>query len=257
MIKRVGERMEWLIPCKTTKYNIFEAFENLEFVYWIQSANYNVKDIVFIYCSKPIQRVMFKCQVEEINISSLETIYGKEYWIRESDYQESLKKTFTKFKLVEKIDSEKLSLNKLLGQGLKKAPQGPMKVRDNLLLYINNAFKENTASKAGSDNNTNIQQIKKRIFEFANERNWLEVHNPKNLAMSIAIEASELMEIFQWCTSDDSWTISKTEEREHIEEELSDIMIYCISLANQLDIDMSSAILGKIEKNGIKYPINK
>ena len=73
--------------------------------------------------------------------------------------------------------------------------------------------------------------------------------------MSIAIEASELMEIFQWLNEKESWDIMNPSEATHLEEELADVMIYCLSLANQLDIDISTAIEGKIKKNSIKYPI--
>lgn len=109
-----------------------------------------------------------------------------------------------------------------------------------------------------TDQMTNIQEIKSKIAKFAKERDWFQYHNPKNLSMSIAIEASELMEIFQWSTAEESWDISRSNVRTHIEEELSDVMIYCLSLANQLDIDVASAIQDKLIKNGIKYPgLNK
>lgn len=73
--------------------------------------------------------------------------------------------------------------------------------------------------------------------------------------MSIAIEASELMEIFQWISTEEAQHISSTEEFTHLKEELSDVIIYCISLSNQLDIDVVAAIEDKIGKNGRKYPI--
>lgn len=73
--------------------------------------------------------------------------------------------------------------------------------------------------------------------------------------MSIAIEASELMEIFQWISTEEAWNINNTSEFTHLKEELSDVIIYCLSLANQLDIDVAAAIEDKIEKNSRKYPI--
>lgn len=107
-----------------------------------------------------------------------------------------------------------------------------------------------------TDGTRTIQEIKNKIARFVEERNWNESHNPKNLSMSIAIEASELMEIFQWLSLEESLNINKSDENIHLKEELSDVIIYCFSLANQLGIDVSSAIDDKIEKNGIKYPIN-
>lgn len=106
-----------------------------------------------------------------------------------------------------------------------------------------------------SDKTTNIQQLKDLVASFTKERNWEEFHNPKNLSMSIAIEASELMEIFQWLSEEESWKVMEGSEATHLKEELADVIIYCLSLANQLDIDVSRAIEDKAEKNARKYPI--
>ncbi len=105
-----------------------------------------------------------------------------------------------------------------------------------------------------TDRNTNIQELKDKVSKFVQERNWEEFHNPKNLSMSIAIEASELMEIFQWLNESESWDIMNSSEATHLEEELADVIIYCLSLANQLNIDVSTAIEDKIGKNRVKYP---
>ena len=106
-----------------------------------------------------------------------------------------------------------------------------------------------------SDKTRTIQEIKDKVAIFVKKRKWDEFHNPKNLSMSIAIEASELMEIFQWLTLEEASNINNTSEKIHLQEELSDVMIYCFSLANRLGIDIASAIDDKIEKNGIKYPV--
>jgi NTP pyrophosphatase (non-canonical NTP hydrolase) len=106
-----------------------------------------------------------------------------------------------------------------------------------------------------TDKTTNIQQLKDKVSKFVADRNWSQFHNPKNLSMSIAIEASELMEIFQWMTEKEAWDINNSSERTHLKEELSDVIIYCLSLANQLDIDVTAAIEDKLKKNAIKYPM--
>lgn len=105
-----------------------------------------------------------------------------------------------------------------------------------------------------NDKSTSIQLIKEQVSEFVKEREWNKFHNPKNLSMSIAIEAGELMEIFQWSSFVDAWDICDSEEISNVKDELSDVMIYCLSLANQLDIDVSKAIEDKMAKNAIKYP---
>lgn len=108
-----------------------------------------------------------------------------------------------------------------------------------------------------TDQITTIQELKDKVAKAVKERNWSQYHNPKNLSMSIAIEASELMEIFQWLSMEESWDIINTSESTHLKEELSDVIIYCLSLANQLDIDIAKAVEDKLGKNAIKYPIKK
>lgn len=100
-----------------------------------------------------------------------------------------------------------------------------------------------------------ILNIQKQVSEFVEERNWCSSHNPKNLAMSIAIESAELMEIFQWKSNDESATISDLKVLEHIGEEIADVMIYCLSMANQFGMDAGEIIKDKIRKNVLKYPI--
>ena len=104
------------------------------------------------------------------------------------------------------------------------------------------------------DIETNLQEIKDKVKQFTLSRGWNSHHSPKNLAMSIAIEAAELMEIFQWVSTDNAWQIRESDEFEHLQEELADVLIYCMSLANQLDIDVALAIEDKICKNACRYP---
>ena len=106
-----------------------------------------------------------------------------------------------------------------------------------------------------SDKETSIWQLKARVQKFVDDRDWQKYHKPKNLAMSIAIEASELMELFQWVDENEIDAITKNHEKlTSLEEELADIMVYCLSLANVINIDVSRAIMNKIDKNGRKYP---
>lgn len=104
------------------------------------------------------------------------------------------------------------------------------------------------------DKITYIQEIKDRINKFVKERNWIEAHSPKNLSMSIAIEAAELMEIFQWISTEEAWNIKDSEEFTHLKEELADVLIYCLSFANQLGIDVAGAIEDKMVKNEKRFP---
>jgi len=102
----------------------------------------------------------------------------------------------------------------------------------------------------------NIKKIQKQLSDFADERDWNQFHNPKNLAMALSVEASELVEIFQWLTPEQAEAIMGTDENEHVKEEIADVMIYLIRLADKLNVDLEDAVADKIIKNGEKYPVD-
>jgi NTP pyrophosphatase (non-canonical NTP hydrolase) len=100
----------------------------------------------------------------------------------------------------------------------------------------------------------NINNIQKQLSDFAGERDWDQFHNPKNLAMALSVEASELVEIFQWLTPGQAEAIMSSGESEHVKEEMADIMIYLIRMADKLNVDLEKAVADKIIKNGEKHP---
>lgn len=101
----------------------------------------------------------------------------------------------------------------------------------------------------------NIEEITDRLSRFAEERDWEQFHSPKNLSMAIAAEAGELLEIFQWLTEKQSIEIGNDDkEMALIRQEIADIFIYLIRLADKLDVDIEQAIKEKIELNELKYP---
>jgi dCTP diphosphatase len=103
-----------------------------------------------------------------------------------------------------------------------------------------------------------LKEVQNKITEFVKERNWGQYHSPKNLAMSVAIEAGELLEIFQWLTIEESYKVKDDPaKKEHVGEELSDVILYCLRMARVMEIDISHALLDKIEKNKKKYPADK
>lgn len=109
-----------------------------------------------------------------------------------------------------------------------------------------------------SDSTATLASLKDLISQFVHEREWEKFHTPKNLTAAIAIEAAELMEIFQWVTTEESKSLSaQSEARTRVEEELADIIIYCLALANQTDLDLSDAVRRKVELNARKYPIDR
>src|SRR5688500_18898115 len=95
-----------------------------------------------------------------------------------------------------------------------------------------------------------------RIRAFRDARDWMQFHNPKNLACSIVIEAAELLELFQWKTAEESETLVQT-RREAISQELADVAVYVLELADNLGIDLLEAIERKMALNEAKYPVEK
>ena len=92
-----------------------------------------------------------------------------------------------------------------------------------------------------------------QVLRFRDERNWKQFHNPKDLAISISLEAAELLEVFQWSGAD----LFQTDKKEQIKEELADIVNYCVLMADVCDIDLDAASREKLQKNGEKYPVEK
>ncbi len=107
-----------------------------------------------------------------------------------------------------------------------------------------------------SDKKVTIQELKDTLSKFVKERDWEQFHSPKNLTMSIAIEAAELMEKFQWLDVEQSKN-EIIKNKKEIEEEIADITAYILSLCNLYNIDLSDAIIHKMELNAKKYPVEK
>jgi len=106
------------------------------------------------------------------------------------------------------------------------------------------------------DNNTTINELISQIRLFLRERDWEKYHNPKDLAESICIEAAELLQLFQWIKPKKSEQFkSDSLKVQRIKEELADVVLYCLSMANTLGIDLTTVILDKIEQNKMKYPV--
>jgi NTP pyrophosphatase (non-canonical NTP hydrolase) len=97
---------------------------------------------------------------------------------------------------------------------------------------------------------SDINNLQNEVLQFRNEREWGQFHNAKDLATGLSIEASELLECFLWKDS-------KSANKEHVREELADILVYALLLAHETKIDIPSAIREKLAKNALKYPIEK
>lgn len=107
-----------------------------------------------------------------------------------------------------------------------------------------------------NDTTTTVAQLRDRIRQFVAARNWQAYHSPKNLTMALAIEVSELMEHFQWITPEASRTIcDDLTKSEAVRDELADVIGYALAIANELEIDVSTAMREKMVKNEAKYPV--
>lgn len=101
-----------------------------------------------------------------------------------------------------------------------------------------------------------LEQIAEEIRRFRDERDWMQFHDPKNLAISISLEANELLEHFQWCTPEQSFQIG-IQKKEAVASEIADVAIYLIEMADNLNIDLVDSILKKLSHNNEKYPVAK
>ncbi|MDU4698363.1 MAG: nucleotide pyrophosphohydrolase [Paenibacillus sp.] len=97
------------------------------------------------------------------------------------------------------------------------------------------------------------EELIRMLLAFREERNWGQFHNPKDLAISLSLEASELLENFQWKSSEDA----VSQKRQDIADELADVLIYSVYLADALDFNIEEIIRDKMRRNGAKYPVDK
>ncbi len=106
-----------------------------------------------------------------------------------------------------------------------------------------------------SDRDAKIAELRDLVRRFVDERDWCQFHTPKNLSMSLAIEAAELMEHFQWLTPDQSRALAADPAKlAAVGEELADVLCYALALANELGLDIDSIVRDKMAKNALKYP---
>ncbi len=102
-----------------------------------------------------------------------------------------------------------------------------------------------------------LKKYQEKLEQFAKERNWEQFHSPKNLSMALSGEVGELLELFQWLTEEQSKVESLDDDMvSRVKEELADILVYLLRLADKLNIDLEDAIKNKINVNAEKYPID-
>ena len=106
------------------------------------------------------------------------------------------------------------------------------------------------------NNMSDLQALTEKIRKFRDERDWLQFHNHKDVALSLVLEATEVLEHFQWKSPEEVKVHAKAHQAE-LSDELADVAIYLLELADNMDIDLSKAIDTKMKKNALKYPVEK
>jgi dCTP diphosphatase len=113
-------------------------------------------------------------------------------------------------------------------------------------------------SKPGLDEKVTVAELKRKVDSFIMERDWLGYQKPKDLAVSIVLEASELLEKFQWLNDEEvKQALGDPEMFNAVKSELADVVTYALNLSSRLNIDLSAAVLEKIKENEHKYPVEK
>jgi dCTP diphosphatase len=110
-----------------------------------------------------------------------------------------------------------------------------------------------TNAEGQSPKTVSVKQLQGAVAGFVSERDWEQFHDPRNLAIAISVEAAELLDLFKWSTD----TYRVTELMPGLRDEIADVMIYCLSLCNQLELDASTIVEAKLAKNSAKYPIER
>jgi len=106
-----------------------------------------------------------------------------------------------------------------------------------------------------TDEAVTVAELRERVAAFISERDWEQFHSPENLAQAIAIEAGELMEPFLWLTDEEAAALLEDEAgRAPVVDELADVLIYALSLANALNVDLSEVVVEKLERNERRFP---
>ncbi|NMB02698.1 MAG: HNH endonuclease [Firmicutes bacterium] len=134
--------MIWMISANGNMYDHASSFATNGFIDWRQRAKYSVGDIVYIYCTRPFKRVMYKCEVTKHSVPFSECIDDAQFWIDHDEYEKSKVGLYARLKLLDQVDTNRLSLESPVANGLSAAPQGPVKVSPDLHAYIDSQFND-------------------------------------------------------------------------------------------------------------------
>ena len=136
--------MNWIIAANSNIYDHSSSFEHYSYIDWRQNKNkFKLNDIVYIYCTRPLKMIQFKCRVELIDLDSNTIRDDREYWKDEKEYFKSINGKFMRLRLIEQVSNKSMTLENLKNNGLKSAPQGPIKLKNKELIeYIETNFSD-------------------------------------------------------------------------------------------------------------------
>lgn len=176
-------------------YDHASSFAHHGSVDWRQgNFKYSVGDTVYIYCTSPIQRIRYKCKVMKLNMNFSQIRDDKEYWLDNSEYEKSLSGKFFNLQLIEEVDSERLSLQSLLANGLNGAPQGPVKLNGALEAYISSVF-----GTANDEFFPDVLDSNLEIFEGIKKQVSVNKYERSSIARAKCLEAYKCKYICEIC----------------------------------------------------------
>ncbi len=158
--------MNWLISANSKVYDHALSFEHHGHIDWRQGRNkYKVGDIVYIYCTRPLKRIRYKCRIDALDLKFNEIRTDKEYWKDQTEFEKSQSGNYMHLTLIEQVDLDSLSYVNLLKNGLSSAPQGPRRLEGDLLQYVEFNFDDNLQSHIYPDmiNDEIFEGLKKTI----------------------------------------------------------------------------------------------
>lgn len=157
-----GKTMDWIIPANANIYDCASAFQKDGYIDWRQNANYSIGDIVYIYCTRPYMRIMYKTKVEKVNLDSSQIVNDEEFWVNKSEYTKSLSGKYVRLILIKQANDSRLCLDKLKKNGLNGVPQSAVKIKsEGLKNYIDRFmedYKEIGVFPESDDMDTNIYE---------------------------------------------------------------------------------------------------
>nr|WP_302597123.1 HNH endonuclease [uncultured Cellulosilyticum sp.] len=152
--------MNWIIPANVKTYDVLSAFAENKYIDWRQNANFAVGDTVYIYVSRPYQKIMFKTEVVCINLDYEETIDDRKYWVNQEENEDDGKRKYMRLRLEKKSDSELLNLESLIAVGMKSAPQSATKLNEDIVTYV----EQNLETQAVEQETVSVDELN-RMFD--------------------------------------------------------------------------------------------